>query len=721
MVSKISIQINNKAYDVRANASILQACEEVGIHLPRFCYHEKLSVAGNCRICLVEVEKSPKPVVACAMPVSKGMIIYTDSPLVKKVRESVLEFLLVNHPLDCPICDQGGECDLQDETLQFGSDRGRFYEFKRSVEDKEVGPIIKTIMTRCIHCTRCVRFSAEVAGQEVMGAFGRGEETEIGTYVQEFIKTELSGNLADICPVGALTSKPYAYRTRSWELQKVETIDFFDALCADIVVQTRKSSRQEMKIGKVVVPATTKEEIVRILPRSTGIYDDNWISDKTRYAFDSLRKQRLSAVYAKDSTVGYTKMPLGDMLLELVYALRGNAFAYVGLESTNKKKPIKVGAMMESLVDIEGAYMLNEVLKFYGSSNIQAGNILSKINFDIPTFYTLNRTVSSFTDLGALVMIGTNPRFEASILNTWLRKQQQSRDLSYFSIGNYNPLKLKDAHLGITPKALLSLVENRTNATKILVVTKGSSVLLGAETLKGINGKVLQTISRFFAKKLFMKTKNGERLGILQSNTTSMVANTLGIAPGVRSNLYVEDITDKGIDLLFAVQPFELTSKKWLTKGTRLVSFATHKSNNVSSDRLIPIKTFYEKNGFLAAADGRIRKFYKGVTPPERITTLEGFFATLMRAQALPEKWLSTLGKIWRIQEEVSLDKNLEKSYVFSTLFTYDIKESNMVVKNVPFVRAIDNFYNTDLLSSNSITMVEASLFLNKQRNFSSL
>jgi NADH dehydrogenase/NADH:ubiquinone oxidoreductase subunit G len=211
----ISLTINNKQYEVRANASILQACEEIGVHLPRFCYHEKLSVAGNCRICLVEVEKSPKPVVSCAMPVSKGMVIYTDTPLVKKVRESVLEFLLINHPLDCPICDQGGECDLQDETLQFGSDRGRFYEFKRSVEDKEVGPIIKTIMTRCIHCTRCVRFSAEIAGQEVMGSFGRGEETEIGTYVQEFIKTELSGNLADVCPVGALTSKPYAYRARS--------------------------------------------------------------------------------------------------------------------------------------------------------------------------------------------------------------------------------------------------------------------------------------------------------------------------------------------------------------------------------------------------------------------------------------------------------------------------------------------------------------------------
>ena len=211
----IPITINNRSFSVRPQSTILQACEIAGIDLPRFCYHEKLSVAGNCRMCLVEVQKSPKPVVACAMPVSKGMSIYTDTPLVRKAREAVLEFLLINHPLDCPICDQGGECDLQDEAYAYGSDHGRFFEFKRSVEDKECGPIIKTIMTRCIHCTRCVRFSSEVAGNEVMGAFGRGEDREIGTYVNLLIRTELSGNLVDLCPVGALTSKPYAFQARS--------------------------------------------------------------------------------------------------------------------------------------------------------------------------------------------------------------------------------------------------------------------------------------------------------------------------------------------------------------------------------------------------------------------------------------------------------------------------------------------------------------------------
>jgi NADH dehydrogenase/NADH:ubiquinone oxidoreductase subunit G len=211
----ITRTINSRPTIVSAHSTVLQACEAVGVEVPRFCYHEKLSVAGNCRRCLVEVYKSPKPVVACARPVAKGRIIYTDSSLVRKAREAVLEFLLINHPLDCPICDQGGECDLQDQTLAFGSDRSRFFEIKRSVEDKDCGPIVKTIRTRCMHCTRCVRFSSEIAGQETLGSYGRGETTEIGTYIQSFIKTELSGNLVDLCPVGALTSKPYAYSARN--------------------------------------------------------------------------------------------------------------------------------------------------------------------------------------------------------------------------------------------------------------------------------------------------------------------------------------------------------------------------------------------------------------------------------------------------------------------------------------------------------------------------
>lgn len=269
----ISITINNRQAFVRPQSTVLQACEAAGVDVPRFCYHEKLPVAGNCRRCLVEIQKSPKPVVSCARPVAKGRVVHTETPLVRKAREAVLEFLLINHPLDCPICDQGGECDLQDEAVTYGSDRGRFFEFKRSVEDKECGPIVKTIRTRCIHCTRCIRFSTEVAGNEVMGAFGRGEDTEIGTYIHTFLRTELSGNLVDLCPVGALTSKPYAYQARSWELQRVDTLDFFDALCSDISVHTRKRTVPQRNASQMHL--VSQEEIVRILPRSNGFYSEN--------------------------------------------------------------------------------------------------------------------------------------------------------------------------------------------------------------------------------------------------------------------------------------------------------------------------------------------------------------------------------------------------------------------------------------------------------------
>jgi NADH dehydrogenase/NADH:ubiquinone oxidoreductase subunit G len=293
----LSITINGRPVSVRSTSTVLQACEAAGVEVPRFCYHPSLSVAGNCRRCLVEVQKSPKPVVACARPVAPNRVVLTDTPLVRKAREAVLEFLLLNHPLDCPICDQGGECDLQDEARAYGSDRGRNYDGKRSVEDKECGPVVKTIRTRCIHCTRCVRFAAEVAGIETLGAFGRGEETEIGTYLPTLLRTELAGNLVDLCPVGALTSKPYAYTARRWELTSVDTLDPLDAIAADITAQTRGSRRSAPSAtpASLQTLGSSPERLLRVLPRSNGLYAEVWLSDRSRYAHDALTRGRLVA------------------------------------------------------------------------------------------------------------------------------------------------------------------------------------------------------------------------------------------------------------------------------------------------------------------------------------------------------------------------------------------------------------------------------------------
>ena len=275
------LTIDGIEVEVDDGLTVLQACEIAGVEIPRFCYHERLSIAGNCRMCLVEMERAPKPIASCAMPVGEGMVITTDSETVINARKGVMEFLLINHPLDCPICDQGGECDLQDQSMGFGGDRSRYGDVKRAVVDKDLGPLVSTVMTRCIHCTRCIRFATEIAGVPELGATGRGEHMEVGTYVEKALSSELSGNIIDLCPVGALTSKPYAFNARSWELKKTESIDVMDALGSNIRVDTRGS------------------EVLRIIPRNNDDVNEEWISDKTRFACDGLRYQRLDQPFLR--------------------------------------------------------------------------------------------------------------------------------------------------------------------------------------------------------------------------------------------------------------------------------------------------------------------------------------------------------------------------------------------------------------------------------------
>lgn len=714
----IPITINNRLFQVRATASILQACEEASVDVPRFCYHEKLSVSGNCRMCLVEVEKSPKPVVSCAMPVSKNMVIYTDTPLVKKARESVLEFLLVNHPLDCPICDQAGECDLQDETLQYGSDRGRFFEFKRSVEDKECGPIVKTIMSRCIHCTRCVRFSAEIAGQETMGAFGRGQDTEIGTYIQSFIKTELSGNLVDLCPVGALTSKPYAFVARSWELQKVDSIDFFDGTCADILIQTRKLSTPQYENGQI--KHLSKEEIVRILPRFNGLYSDNWISDKTRYAFDGLRKQRLNnpMIYDRKNIVKAGSWT--DIFFDFTTRLTRNIFQTWENKSTIMIEPSRIAAVVESLVDVEGLYALNTALKLYGATDIQYGNVKVNLNIDAPFFYNLNRTFDSFDILNGLLIIGANPRFEASLLNTTLRKHQMSRALSYLTVGTFAQLKVKQTHTGNTVKSLVKFLENKESEFSKFYILNQTSLMVGVESLKAHSAFFIQNLVRSLGKKFFIKTKTGTRLSLLHANVTSLAFANLGLDSGVRSIFHLTTGADKKINNLFVVQPHELSSNKWLSTSvyTHVIGLSTHKASNIICDRLLPIKTFYEKDGYLFNIEGRLRKFYKAVTAPLNARSLESFFMALCRVISLPQDWVGSLNAFWFIENELPINNLIEKHIpdYFFNLLSYE--EESFSAKNTLFMPAVFNFYVTDMISQNSTTMGECSLFLNENTNF---
>ena len=385
------VTVDGIEVEVPNGASVLQACEAAGKEIPRFCYHERLSVAGNCRMCLVEVEKAPKAIASCSYPVADGMKVFTDSPMVRNGRRGVMEFLLINHPLDCPICDQGGECDLQDQAVAYGMDRSRFQEGKRAVKDKYVGPLVKTIMTRCIHCTRCIRFCTEVAGVPELGATSRGEGMEVGTYVEKALTTELSGNLIDICPVGALTSRPYAYVSRPWELRKTDSVDVLDATGVNIRVDTRAG------------------EVLRILPRANDEVNEEWLHDRGRFSFDGLKRRRLDRPWVKrDGKLRpATWTEAFDAIAAKVKGVPGE----------------RIGAAVGDLVDAEAIVALKDLMAALGSRNLECAVDGAALDASRPDFWRFNTTIAGIDEADALLIVGSNPRQEAPVLNARIRRR----------------------------------------------------------------------------------------------------------------------------------------------------------------------------------------------------------------------------------------------------------------------------------------------------------
>ena len=457
-----TLTIDDEEIEVEAGLTVLQACELAGKEIPRFCYHERLSVAGNCRMCLVEMERAPKPIASCAMPVGEGMVIRTDTELVKRAREGVMEFLLINHPLDCPICDQGGECDLQDQAMGYGMDKSRFLEDKRAVEDKYLGPLVSTIMTRCIHCTRCIRFAQEVAGVPELGATGRGEHMEVGTYVEKALSSEMSGNIVDLCPVGALTSKPYAFTARSWELKKTESIDVLDAVGCNIRIDTRGS------------------EVMRILPRNNDDVNEEWISDKTRHACDGLKRQRLDQPYLRKNG----KLVAVDWP-EVLGAVAGRVNSADG----------KIGAIAGDLADCESMTALMDLMAAAGSSNIdcrQDGGAVGSTRAS----YIFNSTIAGIEDADALLLIGTNPRWEAPVLNARIRKRYLMGGFATGLIGPELDLTYDVVQLGDRPSALDDLLARRGNFADVMERARKPLIIIGSGALARDDGAALLTKSR---------------------------------------------------------------------------------------------------------------------------------------------------------------------------------------------------------------------------------
>src|SRR5580704_617195 len=397
-------QVNGVEVEFENGMNVLQVAELAGEEIPRFCYHERLSIAGNCRMCLVEVKPGPpKPKASCHEPAAEGMEIFTNSPMVKKARQGVMEFLLINHPLDCPICDQGGECDLQDQSMGYGRDDSRYEDNKRAVEEKFMGPLVKTVMTRCIQCTRCVRFISEVAGQSEIGLISRGEDVEITTYLEQAVTSELSGNVIDLCPVGALTSKPYAFNARSWELKKTESVDVMDALGSAIRIDARAN------------------EVMRVLPRTNDEINEEWISDKTRYACDGLMRQRLDRPYIRE----------GGRLRPATWA---EAFAAVAAK-INASSPERVGVIAGDLQEAESMKAALDLFGGNGVKNLDCRQDGAKIGTGPRESWLFNSTIAGLDECDALLLVGTNPRLEAPVLNARIRKNWLWRDLKIGVVG----------------------------------------------------------------------------------------------------------------------------------------------------------------------------------------------------------------------------------------------------------------------------------------------
>jgi NADH dehydrogenase (ubiquinone) Fe-S protein 1 len=674
--NKITVTVDGMDVLVENGSSVLQACEVVGIEIPRFCFHERLLIAGNCRMCLVEIEKSPKPQASCAVPVMPGMKIFTNTPLVKKAREGVLEFLLLNHPLDCPICDQGGECDLQDQAMIFGSDRSRFFERKRGVEDKNLGPLVKTIMTRCIHCTRCVRFATEVAGVEVLGTTARGIDTEIGTYVEKMFESELSGNIIDLCPVGALTSKPYAFTSRPWELRNTESVDVLDSVGSNIRVDTRGT------------------EIMRIIPRLNEEINEEWISDKTRFSYDALKRQRLTQPMVRNEN--------GD----LVAVEWLEAFNYIK-KNLRGVSPTEIVGMVGNLVDVETMFTLKNFLRANGSSTLVSEFGDGEVNQDFLQNHTFNSTIQGIEESDLCLLVGTNPRKEAALINARIRKRYLQGEFAVASIGPNVDLTYPVEHLGVSTKVLAEVAEGTHPFCATLAQAKNPIIIFGSSLFKREDvTSLLSMLNTIDGNLSQINGKDDSCLNVIQPTASQYGASQLGLDSANTGNnldeaavVYCVGVDEEGLEKVF-------------NSEDKFVIFQGHHGNElvVQADVILPGAAYTEKDSLFFNTEGRPQCTRRALTPPGharedwRIIETLGEFLGKMPSHASRSDLLASIAKsvpsiksIGKVPVKGSLQNNFSKSNTFSIS---------------PMSSSVENFYMTDPISRASSTMAKCTELL---------
>jgi len=577
----LKLKVNDIEVEVEEGLTVLQACEKAGVEIPRFCYHEKLSIAGNCRMCLVEMEKSTKPIASCAMPAADGMVIKTNTPKIEKSRKGVMEFLLANHPLDCPVCDQGGECDLQDQSMFYGIDKSRYKENKRAVPDKNMGPLIETQMTRCIHCTRCIRFATEIAGVPELGAIGRGEDMQITTYLEQSIQSELSGNVIDLCPVGALTSKPYIFEARPWELKKTETVDVMDAVGSNIRVDTYGW------------------EVKRILPLINEDINEEWISDKTRYACDGLLNQRLDTPYIKYS--GKFEKASWEEVFKIIKSK---------IENTANDRIV---GFVGDLNNMETGYIFKEFFdRTLGSDNYDCRSSNRFVDIYNRENYLFNSKINGIEESDLILIIGANPRFESTILNARIRKSYVNQKTKVISLNDIGDLTYPYQSLDGKIKTIFDIFKGHHDVSKEILNSKKPLIILGESLFELIYAKAI-----FILIKNFLKTNNKITEDWNPINVLSVDASTVGNLDldiiNNKKNIF-DSLNNNQFEIVYLLGQDNLNFKK---NNKFVIYQGSHGDKGAElADIILPGAAYTEQNGHYTNLEGKIQKAFKASYPP---------------------------------------------------------------------------------------------------------
>jgi NADH-quinone oxidoreductase subunit G len=665
------LTVNGIQVEVPPGSTVLQACQQAGVEVPHFCFHERLAIAGNCRMCLVEQEKAPKPIASCAMPVAEGMVIHTESEKAKKARHGVMEFLLINHPLDCPICDQGGECDLQDQAMAYGFDRSRYQEKKRAVKDKDFGPLVATSMTRCIHCTRCVRFLTDVAGVQELGAVGRGENMEIDTYIERALTSELSANIIDLCPVGALTSKPYAFIARPWELRKTESVDVLDAVGSNIRIDSRGP------------------QVLRILPRLHEDVNEEWISDKTRFAVDGLARRRLDRPFVRRNG-------------KLVEASWNEAFAAIA-ERLKGASGSRIAAIAGDLADCEAMLALKDLLAALGSPHLDCRQDGAALDPSCRAGYLFNTGVAGIERADLCLLIGSDVRHEATIVNARLRKRWLQGGFQVAAVGPALDLTFPVRSLGPGPQVLAELVAGTHAFRETIAKAKHPMLILGQGALSRPDGAAILALARRLAEGTGMVRDDWQGFNVLHTAAARVGGLDLGFVPGPggRDTAQIlagcESAEIEAVYLLGA----DGIDESWF--GRAFVIYQGHHGDVGAkrADVILPGAAYTEKDATYVNTEGRVQLARRAVFPPgdarEDWTIIRALSAAL--GHTLPYDSLLQLRA-----RMISLNPLFERidERVSASWGTFG-KEG--ALDPAPFAYPVADFYRTDPISRASPTM----------------